>query len=216
MCLEHYTTNLLFSLWFKSRLSAFFFQPLNWIVSSRLRELAECICDDEATRDADAPTELATALGVFAARINGGGWSESIAPAIVSGESLTLRRVRRILSSEPYHSHSSSPHRAAVLVVSGTALGAVTAFAPRVPAPSPPEVSYTIHAQDPAGEFTLTLDRGRVIAATISGKRLPASRVRQHGRTLELIDDRAGRLALRLTASGGIRWNARPGTQPPL
>ena len=195
---------------------SFFFQPLNWIVSARLRELAECICDDEAIRDVDAPAELATALGIFAARITGGAWSGTIAPAIVSGESLTLRRVRRILGGENRAFRNVGPRRGLVLLLTGTGLLAVMGFAPRVHAPSPPQISYTIHAQDPAGEFTLTMDRGRVVAATISGKRVPESRLRQKGRRLELIDERARRLSVKLTASGGIRWSARPTTTQSL
>ncbi|MGH7605168.1 MAG: M56 family metallopeptidase [Gemmatimonadaceae bacterium] len=43
-------------------LRSFVFQPLNWIAESRLRELSECICDDEAVAATDSAISLAGAL----------------------------------------------------------------------------------------------------------------------------------------------------------
>jgi hypothetical protein len=73
-----------------------------------------------------------------------------------------------------------------------------------------PDGPYTITATDAAGTFTLELQHGAVLSATLGGFRLPSSRVVQRGPRLVLRGADAGRdLEIALTARGGIRWEGR-------
>ena len=68
-----------------------------------------------------------------------------------------------------------------------------------------------VTAVDPAGEFTLTFRRGRLVDATLGGERVPAGRLRQTGRDLAILDAE-GRvlLELELELPGTVRWQSRP------
>ncbi|HJR34595.1 MAG TPA: M56 family metallopeptidase [Gemmatimonadales bacterium] len=187
----------------------FFFQPLNRLAAARLRELSECLCDDRAARVIGSGRALASALATVAGWLRPG--PAGLAPTMANADSLTLRRVRRLLS--PVGSHRP---RIQVLTCGAAVVllfGAVTAFAPRLEQAQPPAGPYLIRGRDPAGVFTLTVERGRVIDATLDGRPVPASRVRQRGSRLEL-GEGAAAFSLRLTPRGGITWQARPVTTP--
>jgi len=193
----------------------FFFQPLNWMAASRLRELSECICDDEAIAATSSSISLATALAAVATRATRHSAQMALAPAMGARESLTLRRVTRILSdTRPHPSRpveiSKARQAAVVLVVAAVAI----VFAPRVTLPALSFQRYTITANDPAGRFTLTVEKGRVVGATIAGRALAAQQVIQRGATLELVDENARVLSLRMTPQGGIRWSPRQPVNP--
>jgi hypothetical protein len=185
---------------------SFFFQPLNWLAGERLRELSECICDVEAIEATKATLPLACALAAVAVRNSQRAAHLSLVPAMDAGKSFTLERVARILGS-PRVTPARIPRWVGILAV---AFGvAAVLFAPRVTLPDIAFLRYTINAQDPAGRFTLTVDRGRVVGATISGRALIASQVVQTGREVKIIDPATGGFSLDLTPSGGIHWNAR-------
>ncbi|MGH7605169.1 MAG: hypothetical protein ACRENK_14395 [Gemmatimonadaceae bacterium] len=59
----------------------------------------------------------------------------------------------------------------------------------------------------------MTLERGRVVGATIGLHQLDARQVRQDGASLQLVD-RATVLSLRMTPDGGIEWKARKPVVP--
>jgi Zn-dependent protease with chaperone function len=187
----------------------FFFQPLNRIAGARLRELSECLCDDRAVRVTGSGRALASALATVAGWLRPG--PAGLAPTMANADSLTLRRVRRLVS--PVASHRP---RIQVLTCGAAVVllfGAITAFAPRLEQAEAPPGPYIIRGRDPAGLFTLTVEGGRVTGATLDGLPVPASRVRQRGSRLEL-GEGAGAFSLRLTPRGGITWQARPVPTP--
>lgn len=184
----------------------FFFQPLNRLAAARLRELSECLCDDRAVRATGSGRALASALATVA------GWLQlgepGLAPAMANADSLTLRRVRRLLS--PVASHRPRIQVVACGAAVVLLFGAITAFAPRLEQAQGPAGPYLIQGRDPGGVFTLTVERGRVIGATLDGRPVPATRLRQRGSRLELLGGGAAAFSLRLTPRGGISWQPRP------
>lgn len=186
-----------------------FFQPFNWVAAARLRELSECICDEDAVAATRSPLHLAAALEVVARRAKRQRVQLALAPSLGAPVSLTLKRVTRILAD-----HAASPPRrfelgpaqrtAAVIVAAALAI----VVAPRLSVPAIAFMRYTINAEDPVGRFTVTVEKGSVVGATIGGRALAPAQIRQRGRVLELIDN-AGVLSLRMMPDGGISWNGR-------
>ena len=188
----------------------FFFQPLNWIAASRLRELSECICDDEAIAATESSIALASALEAVAARASRQSTQLLFAPAMGVGESLTLRRVARILSTANVSAATQLPiGRAGQLGLAVVAAVVVALSVPRMTLPVIAFQRYTITASDGAGPFTLTLEKGRVVGATIGGRVIGAEQLSQRGTMVELVDRNARRLTVTLTPQGGIRWSGR-------
>jgi beta-lactamase regulating signal transducer with metallopeptidase domain len=181
-----------------------FFQPLNFVALARLRELAECICDDEAISGERSPTDLARALETFACVILTS--RPHLLPSLASRESLTLRRVRRILT----RASRSSSHGASAAALSTTVilLSGLSLVAPRIVPVLAPTIPYLVTATDPAGPFTLTVHRGRVIAATVNGQPVPMNQLRQRGQRLDLLVDGSS-FTVELTPDGGIVWRPR-------
>jgi beta-lactamase regulating signal transducer with metallopeptidase domain len=189
-------------------------QPLNRAAGARLRLLAECLCDDWALRQTRAPAALARAL----ARVAGWlapGRAGALAVGMAASESLAVWRVRRMLA-DPLGGDRAPGRRGVVGALAVAPLALVVALAPavappRADAPAGPAVSrHTITAVDDAGPFTLTLDRGAVVAMTIDGRPVPTSRLRRVGDVLQVHDEAGGReLDLVLTSGGGIRWTSR-------
>ena len=93
------------------------------------------------------------------------------------------------------------------------ALGAAAAIALLAADPSrggaqPPR--YVISAADPAGRFTLEIERARVVRATLDDVPVDPARLVQAGRTLVIKGGNRGRdFSVALSPSGGIRWEAR-------
>jgi beta-lactamase regulating signal transducer with metallopeptidase domain len=182
----------------------FFFQPLVYLAARRLHEIAECLADDDAVARTGAPVALASALAC-AAR-----WTRLEvlpAPMLLSGESLALRRVRRLVTAEPSSPRVSHSLVAAVATVAACVVPALAM--PGVHPTLPLDVLYTIHAADPAGPFTLQLQRGAVLAAAVDGRTLPPERILQRGTSLVLLQDDGSRFALQLTRDGGVEWEPR-------
>jgi beta-lactamase regulating signal transducer with metallopeptidase domain len=184
----------------------FFFQPLNWLAGERLRELSECICDADAIAATKSTLALATALEAVAVRNARRERHLSLAPAMDAGKSFTLRRVLRILSSS-----GDGPIQIprSITALAGAVGVAAAMLAPSVTLPAIAFLRYTINAQDPAGRFTLTVERGRVVGATISGRIISPRQVRQDGPAVKIAEPARGVFSLTLTPAGGIRWDAR-------
>ena len=193
---------------------SFFFQPLNWVAASRLRELSECICDDEAVAAMESAIPLAAALEAVATTVHHRRAHLALAPAMGAPVSLTLRRMGRILG---HHSAASrkKPGALQVAVFLVTAATVTILFAPRITLPSLAFLRYTISAEDPAGRFTVTVEKGRAVGATIAGQSLESRQLRQKGEILELTD-RTSVLSLRMTPEGGIKWTARKPVASPM
>jgi beta-lactamase regulating signal transducer with metallopeptidase domain len=193
---------------------AFFFQPLNWVAAARLRELSECICDDEAVAATRSSVSLAMALETVARKVKRQARHASLAPAMGAPASLTLRRVERILSTPGVARQRAKVGRGRRAALVAIAAVAATVLAPSVRVPALTFMRYTINGEDPAGRFTITVEKGRVIGATLADRRLSPREVRQRGADLVLADGKAVPLSVRLTPQGGIRWNARAATTP--
>ncbi|HEX2077534.1 MAG TPA: M56 family metallopeptidase [Longimicrobium sp.] len=179
-----------------------FFQPLNRLAASRLRELSECLCDDAARDGGGRGVEMASALSVVS-RWAGGGPSRCAA-GLVGEESLTVRRVRRLLDGErirprevPLLLRAGAPALLSVLLcILGPGFGG-----------APPVV--TVYATDPSGDFTLTMRRGRVLGATIAGTPVPGEHIRQDGAVVHLAEGSSQAFTVRVTHAGGIEWSPR-------
>jgi beta-lactamase regulating signal transducer with metallopeptidase domain len=201
-------------LWLTSILErALWIQPLNRLAAVRLRVLAECDCDDRAVRETGSPEALASALARVASWLS----SSSAMPALgmASSESLAVRRVRRILSASR-RAPAESP-RGLALAVSMTTILLLAFVVPSIrvqDASAAPAVlsgtAYTISAIDDGGPFTVTLDRGRVVAVTMNDGAVSPERVEQRGNHVHVLGDTPSQsLDLTLTPAGGIRWSSR-------
>lgn len=184
----------------------FFFQPLNWLAAARLRELSECICDEEAIEMTRSTLPLASALEQVASRRTRRSAHLTLVPAMDAGQSFTVRRVVRILSRSPLRQRRIGAGWRAGLVLTG-----VVGFlaAPKLLVPEIAFLRYTINAHDAVGRFSLTVDKGHVVGGTVSGRVLQPQQVIQHGRSLRIVDPSAGEFSLQLTPGGGISWKAR-------
>ena len=76
-------------------------------------------------------------------------------------------------------------------------------------------VPYTITAYDDGGPFTVTLERGRILGATIAGEPVPSRLIRQEGERVHIGPvSGQGALNLMLTAQGGLSWSSRRASTP--
>ena len=115
------------------------------------------------------------------------------------GDRFQWRCVRDVLSICIRHSRTMLRSLAAavvLLLLSGRQL--------------PSALHYTVHAMDPAGEFTLEILDRRVIAATLDGAPVDPEYVVQTGDTLVLKGaDRGHDFRIAIKPQGGIIWAAR-------
>ena len=178
-----------------------FFQPLNWIAATRLRALAEFQCDATAVRKT-SPVAVAGALVAVSHWI---GRKPLAVPGMVSRESLTVRRVRRILEGR-----LATESLGRVVAFAALFLLSLAALGPGVALQSGAGSRYTIAAYDDGGPFNVTIERGRVVEVTMNGSTVPSTEIRQQGTFVRITPSGAPALELTLTAEGGMRWNSRP------
>jgi hypothetical protein len=75
-------------------------------------------------------------------------------------------------------------------------------------------MSYTVRAHDPAGEFSITFERGRPTRATVGGVAVEATELATRGDSLFLPwRGGAGYFAVRLKR-GGFTWSPRRPSHP--
>ena len=187
------------------------FHPGAWLVHARLRREREIRCDDLAARRCRSGADLAMALIRLAES-----WSASsagLALSAASGE-LTMR-VTRLVEPRPVERR----WLAALPAVAGAGL-CVQAMAAGAAGRSDPGLRalylasafgpvVRIKANDPAGVFQLSILQGRVLAAAVGPRAIPA-RIVQRGPAVTLIDRSGGPVvAVTLTPEGGISWPAR-------
>ena len=187
------------------------FHPGAWFVHARLRREREIRCDDLAARRCRSGADLAMALVRLAES-----WSApsaGLALSAASGE-LTLR-VTRLVEPRP----AERSWLAALPAVAGAGL-CVLAMAAGAAGRSDPGLralylasafgpTVLIKANDPAGVFQLSILHGRVLAAAVGPRAIPA-RIVQRGPKVTLIDRSGGpAVAVTLTPEGGISWPAR-------
>jgi hypothetical protein len=74
-----------------------------------------------------------------------------------------------------------------------------------------PVGSVVVTATDAAGEFTLTIERGRLVAASVDRVPWPADGLVQTADSLRVLDGTGGAVvAVEFEAPGTIRWAPRP------
>ncbi|HEX2208971.1 MAG TPA: M56 family metallopeptidase [Longimicrobium sp.] len=134
-----------------------------------------------------------------------------LALAATDGE--LLDRIRRLVSPRVEAAGTARTTNAAALAVVSVlclALGArAAAAATRGLLPSPAPARMDVRAFDPAGEFTLAVERGRVVAATVAGVPVARERLIQRRDSVYLLSERGDApLAIQLRADG-IRWYPR-------
>jgi hypothetical protein len=179
-----------------------FFQPLNWVAASRLRSLAEFLCDSSAAGKT-SPVAVASALASVSAWM---GRERLPVTGMASPESLTLQRVRRILRGEALRPPASGGTTSLAAFLTGlTLFGPVVAIGG-----GGPSNRYIISAYDNGGPFTVTIERGRVLGMSINGAVVPATAINQKGNRVVVSSPEGSPLELTLTDGGGMQWTSRP------
>jgi beta-lactamase regulating signal transducer with metallopeptidase domain len=194
----------------------FWYHPSVLSLARAACEAREECCDDEAVMRLPSPLTLARAL-VRLAEMQAG----PVATMGAASGSL-VNRVRRLTSWRPTESPAAQRvgfgATVPMMCLCGAAIMSAWQFAPTCDrlavdgalSGALAQHPVTIHATDPAGQFTVALMNGRVAAATIAG--VPVDR-----RFLKVDDDRisvrnergAMLLALNFDPMGGISWEPR-------
>jgi beta-lactamase regulating signal transducer with metallopeptidase domain len=202
-----------------------FFHPAAWWISRRVREERERCCDDDVVRFSADPLGYARALaGAEEARARTG------RPALAATGGALLERIRRLVAPERPRSATASALAAAIACAGFAGLLAASSVAVRPAAAAltaihdelagratshrnvPPHTRtprLVVHATDPAGEFTLDIENGRVVAATVDRVPLPADRIVQVGDSVGFLAPTGERILAVALTGDGIRWDAR-------
>ncbi|HEX2093400.1 MAG TPA: M56 family metallopeptidase [Longimicrobiaceae bacterium] len=188
-----------------------FFHPVAWWLSRRARMEREHCCDDIAVALSGNVLGYARAL----TRLEEARSSLRLGTAATDGA--LLPRIRRLVAPEHPPGRGAGSRLAGVLVLLGS--GVLLAASPHLLEPSvkdlagrrTPPPQTTIRAEDPGGAFTLTLQGGRAVAATISGEPISSGRLRQSADSVWFLGARGEPLfAVALKPEGGgITWHPR-------
>jgi hypothetical protein len=183
-----------------------FFHPAVWWVSRRVRHERETRCDEMAARAVGDRRVYARALARLEVLRAG-----RPRLALAASDGSLIARLERLARPAP----DARVRPGLLLVASVTTAAAFAALCAcllpptlqAMPVTAPPP-SYVVHASDPAGAFTLRVDRGRVVRAVVSGVRVPVDRILQRGDSV-VLPWAGGSFALRLHPGGGFSWTAR-------
>jgi beta-lactamase regulating signal transducer with metallopeptidase domain len=185
----------------------FFFHPaVRWMSAQARREREHC-CDAAAVALGGDAVGYARALAAL----------EHLRPArrlaLAATDGELLDRVRRLVCPR---TEAAGPLRTAnaaalafagVLCLAAGARAAAASTAALLPSPAP--VRMIVRAEDDAGAFTLAVERGRVVAATLAGTPVAPERLVQRRDSVILLSERGDpRLAIQLLPDG-IRWSGR-------
>jgi beta-lactamase regulating signal transducer with metallopeptidase domain len=184
-----------------------FFHPAVRWVSARVRREREHCCDVAVVALGADAVGYARALAALEHLRS----ARPLALAATDGE--LLDRVRRLVSPRTEAGGVMRGWNAAAVAAAGficLALGAQGAAAStRGWLPSPAPARMEVSASDPAGEFTLAVERGRVVSASIAGVPVARERLVQRRDSVLLLSERGEpRLAVQLLPDG-IRWAPR-------
>ncbi len=184
-----------------------FFHPAVGWMSARVRREREHCCDATVVALGADAVGYARALAAL----------EHLRPArrlaLAATDGELLDRVRRLVSPRTEAGGVMRGWNAAAVAAAGflcLALGARGAAAStRGWLPSPAPARMVVSASDPAGEFTLAVERGRVVSASIAGVPVARERlVQRRDSVLLLSEGGEPRLAVQLLPDG-IRWSPR-------
>jgi beta-lactamase regulating signal transducer with metallopeptidase domain len=191
----------------------FFFHPAVRWLSRTVRDERELCCDDVAVEAAESRLVYARALAQLeTVRSSLGGRQLALG---ASGGTL-LRRIQRLANTGDSVERSEVSSRlGAMLTLVATlvlmaALGSlvVPATLQAIALVNPVADRYTVRAQDPAGEFTVTFERGRPTRATVAGVTVGPGQLVTRGDSLFLPWGSAGSFAVRVKLNG-FTWTPR-------
>jgi beta-lactamase regulating signal transducer with metallopeptidase domain len=177
---------------------------VRWLCTQARREREHC-CDAAVVALGTDAVVYARALATL----------EQLRPArplaLAAADGELLDRVRRLVHPAPgRHPRPVPTIGAAVagaLCIAGVAAEAADRSRPLLRAAAPPRMLVT--ASDPAGDFTLEVRGGRVVAASVAGVPVARGRLVQVRDSVTLLSDGGQpRLSVRLLPDG-IRWIAR-------
>lgn len=178
--------------------------PAMRFIGRALRRERECCCDQLAVRvSANAPGYARALAALESTR------RTALRPALAFADGPLVDRVTRILGAP-----SPRPSWRVVVALLLPCLAAAP-FARDVQrhgwAPAPLFGGpILISGQDPAGRFTVALERGRVRGASVDGVPVPPSRLIQTRDSLRVVDDRGALvLAIAVARAGAISWAPR-------
>lgn len=188
--------------------AVFFFQPLNRIAATKLADLSEWICDAQAVTDRTGGHALASALVRVIESARRRTDRGLLVSSLLQTESLALRRVRAALGAPISRTPAMQVNTTQILAAAAAVL-LLLASLPPLAIDSTGLVPFTVNARDDAGPFTITIDRGTVVAASLRGAPLPATAIVQRGNDVSIADPVTGPLRLTLRR-GGFSWDSRP------
>jgi BlaR1 peptidase M56 len=191
----------------------FFFHPAVRWLSRTVRDERELCCDDAAVQATGSRIVYARALAQLELLRSSFGAGRL---ALSANGGTLLRRIQRLADATDSRTDGSlSSHLMLTLALAAT-LACVASVGSVVLPPTmraqaamqPVADRYTVHAYDPAGEFTITFERGRPTRATIDGIAVARERLIARGDSLFLPWGEARHFAVRLRP-GGFTWTPR-------
>jgi beta-lactamase regulating signal transducer with metallopeptidase domain len=190
-------------------LAPLWFHPgVGWL-GRQLRAEREQCCDEQSLRGEADRLPLARALVRLAEQ-------RPAAPrlAVAGSDGELGQRVRRLL--QPHNARAPRGIFAGAALAAGLgglALLGVADLTGGLIARDLLRVRWgvqAIWAEDPAGQFTLLLSRGRVFGAQLDGTQLPESRIVQQADRISLLGTPGtADLVIHLEPGGGFRWTPR-------
>ncbi|MEX2283109.1 MAG: M56 family metallopeptidase [Gemmatimonadota bacterium] len=191
----------------------FFYHPAMDYLIATSRATREEACDDLAVRVCGSPLVYARALERMESVRHG----RVMAPALALTDGQLLARVRRLIVQRTERGFAASM-LPGMMTVSALALAFAlvlpAAVAPAVPIARLRDRLVRIQAEDPAGQFTVTMVNGTVLGASIEGRAVPPERLQQRQDELLFLRSDGGidfAVNLRLN---GISWRPRPRAAP--
>jgi hypothetical protein len=191
----------------------FFFHPAVRWLSRTVRDERELCCDDDAVQATGSRIVYARALAQLELLRSSFGAGRL---ALSADGGTLLRRIQRLADATDSRTDGSlSSHLMLTLALAAT-LACVASVGSVVLPPTmraqaamqPAADRYTVHAYDPAGEFTITFERGRPTRATIDGIAIARERLIARGDSLFLPWGEARHFAVRLRPDG-FTWTPR-------
>jgi beta-lactamase regulating signal transducer with metallopeptidase domain len=192
----------------------FFFHPAVRWLSRTVRDERELCCDDVAVEAAGSRLVYARALAHLETVRSSVRDRRCLALGANGG--ILLRRIQRLANGSATSERSALSSRIGATVTLVAASGLLTALGSLVVPPTLQAIAranpvgdrYTVRAHDPAGEFSITFERGRPTHATVGAVAVARERLVARGDSLFLPWDGAGYFAVRLKR-GGFTWTPR-------
>lgn len=191
----------------------FFFHPAVRWLSRTVRDERELCCDDVAVEVIGSRIVYARALAQLEQLRSSFGAGRL---ALGANGGTLLRRIQRLAADTDCAAHDSVSSQLILTLAVSMTLACVAAVGSIVVPPTihaqaaapPAGDRYTVRAHDPAGEFTITFERGRPTRATIDGIAVGRERLVARGDSLFLPWRGTGYFAVQLKPDG-FSWTPR-------